>query len=411
MPVYQEVPSSHDDRSRAKLPPVAAAPARAPRGRPVPMARAGAGQVRRRAAHADGQRPRTRATWWPTGYARLVGYDAQLQAGARHPRELRRPGRTIFTFHLRKGHEWSDGTPFTTEDFRFTGRTSPTTRISRRPGPPRDAGQTASRRRSRSSTRPTIRYTWSKPNADFLPALALPIRSVHLPAREYLKQFHRNMPTRTSSRQLVKEARSRNWAALHNRMDNQDRNDNPKLPTLDPWVLTTKPPADRFVFERNPYYYRVDPQGHQLPYIDKVDRRHRRFQADPAQGGRGRDRRCRRRSPLRRLHLPEGRREATASYWVLLWTTAAARNFALYPNLNVNDPVWRDADPRRALPPCAVAGHRPARDQPGRSISAWQGGRQHGPAGKARSTSRTTARPGRSSTSCRRQTGCSTRSA
>ena len=47
-------------------------------------------------------------------------------------------------------------------------------------------------------------------------------------------------------------------------------NDNPKLPSLEPWVLTTKLPAERIVFERNPYYYRVDGAGHQLPYIDRV---------------------------------------------------------------------------------------------------------------------------------------------
>ena len=68
----------------------------------------------------------------------------------------------------------------------------------------------------------------------------------------------------------MKDASARNWAALFNRKANQYRNDNPKLPTLGPWVLKTKPPADRFVFERNPYYFRVDAQGRQLPYIDKV---------------------------------------------------------------------------------------------------------------------------------------------
>ncbi len=47
------------------------------------------------------------------------------------------------------------------------------------------------------------------------------------------------------------------------------RNDNPDLPSLEPWVLKTKPPAERIVFERNPYYYRVDGAGHQLPYIDR----------------------------------------------------------------------------------------------------------------------------------------------
>src|SRR5260370_7903166 len=48
------------------------------------------------------------------------------------------------------------------------------------------------------------------------------------------------------------------------------RNDNPDMPSLEPWILKTSLPADRIVFERNPYYYRVDGAGHQLPYIDRV---------------------------------------------------------------------------------------------------------------------------------------------
>ena len=46
--------------------------------------------------------------------------------------------------------------------------------------------------------------------------------------------------------------------------------DNPALPTLQPWINITKPPADRFVAVRNPYFHRVDADGRQLPYIDRV---------------------------------------------------------------------------------------------------------------------------------------------
>ena len=62
----------------------------------------------------------------------------------------------------------------------------------------------------------------------------------------------------------------RNWTTLFNLKGQQYRNDNPDLPTLEPWMLVTKPPSSRFVFSRNPYYHRVDPEGRQLPYIDRV---------------------------------------------------------------------------------------------------------------------------------------------
>jgi peptide/nickel transport system substrate-binding protein len=53
------------------------------------------------------------------GYARLVKFDRSLRIV---PDILQKvdveEGRT-FTFHLRQGHKWSDGHPFTAEDFRF----------------------------------------------------------------------------------------------------------------------------------------------------------------------------------------------------------------------------------------------------------------------------------------------------
>ena len=55
------------------------------------------------------------------GYARLVGYDEKLELPARYPGELRRSSEDrIFTFKIRDGHKWSDGTPLTSEDFRYT---------------------------------------------------------------------------------------------------------------------------------------------------------------------------------------------------------------------------------------------------------------------------------------------------
>src|SRR3546814_12691792 len=42
------------------------------------------------------------------------------------------------------------------------------------------------------------------------------------------------------------------------------------LPTLQPWMNTTAPPAERFVARRNPFFHRVDAAGRQLPYIDEV---------------------------------------------------------------------------------------------------------------------------------------------
>src|SRR5205085_1274303 len=134
------------------------------------------------------------------GYARLVRYtpalalvpDMLIAADVSEGR--------IFTLRLRPGHKWSDGHPFTAEDFRYWFD---------------DVAQN-----------PEL-------SAGGLPTALLP------------------------------NGEAPKFEAMY-------KNDNPDLPSLEPWILKTRPPADRLVFERNPYYYRVDGAGHQLPYIDRV---------------------------------------------------------------------------------------------------------------------------------------------
>src|SRR5260370_30752173 len=45
---------------------------------------------------------------------------------------------------------------------------------------------------------------------------------------------------------------------------------NPELPTLGPWHTTRPINTPTWMMERNPYYYTVDTDGNQLPYIDNV---------------------------------------------------------------------------------------------------------------------------------------------
>jgi peptide/nickel transport system substrate-binding protein len=52
-------------------------------------------------------------------------------------------------------------------------------------------------------------------------------------------------------------------------VDRNDYQNNPDLPTMSPWMLVTKGSgASQLIFERNPYYWAVDTEGNQLPYID-----------------------------------------------------------------------------------------------------------------------------------------------
>jgi len=151
---------------------------------------------------------------------------------------------------------------------------------------------------------------------------------------------------------LVKQANQRNWAAFHNKLDTMYRADNPDLPSLEPWILKTKPPSDRFVFERNPYYYRIDKEGNQLPYIDRVILSIADSKIIPAKTGAGEsDLQARYLRFDNYTFLKAG--EERNHYKVRLWRTGPGSQLALYPNLNVNDEIWRslvrDLRFRRAL--------------------------------------------------------------
>ncbi|MGH7093694.1 MAG: ABC transporter substrate-binding protein, partial [Stellaceae bacterium] len=146
------------------------------------------------------------------GYARLVAYTPAL---AIVPDILRgvdvEDGRS-FTLHLRAGHKWSDGKPFTTEDFRYwfediaaNSELSPAgLSLALLPNGEQPHFQVIDET--------TVRYGWSRPNPLFLPALAgaYPL-FIYAPAH-YLKQFHEKYADKTKLAALIKKAGVRNWA-------------------------------------------------------------------------------------------------------------------------------------------------------------------------------------------------------
>ena len=285
-------------------------------------------------------------------YARLVGYDRDFKIVADICESYDVDDGRIFTFHLRKGMKWSDGKPFDAEDFRYWWEDVANNPDLSPTGPPAVLMVNGEAPKVEFPDKYTVRYSWSKPNADFLPALAGTTPLYIYRPSHYLKKFHAKYANAEELAEKVKEAEQPSWAALHNRRDNMYKNDNPKQPTLDPWMLMTKPPADRFVFERNPYYYRVDPRGRQLPYIDRVVFDIVDSKLIPAKVGAGEATLQSRNLRFDNYtFLKEG--ETRGDYRVRLWTSGSGSQVAIYPNLNTNDEVWRkilrDVRFRRAL--------------------------------------------------------------
>ncbi len=286
------------------------------------------------------------------GYARLIGYNHELKL---KPNVLERyeveDGR-IFTLYLRKGHSWSDGAPFTSEDFRYWWEDMANNPELSPSGPPIEMLVDGQPPVVEYLDDTTIRYTWPSPNPAFVPALAgaRPL-DIYAP-KHYLKKYHPRHADPQKLQERVEKSKRRNWASLHNRKDNAYKNDNPDLPTLQPWRNTTYSPAERFVFQRNPYYHRVDGEGRQLPYLDEVIITIASAGLIPAKAGSGE-------SDLQARYLRFAnvsflkQNEERHGFNTLLWRTGKGAELALYPNLNHEDPAWRklfrDARFRRAL--------------------------------------------------------------
>ena len=286
------------------------------------------------------------------GYSRLVGYDEKLRFVPDILESYENVGDREFTFKLRPGHRWSDGAPFTSDDFRYYWEDIANNKALSPLGLPNALLVNGKPPRVTFPDATTVRYAWDEANPLLLPALAGPSPLFLFRPAHYLKQFHAKYIGEDKAKAQASAVKMRNWASLHHKKDEQYRNDNPDLPTLEPWINTTPLPTTRFVLVRNPYFHRVDPQGRQLPYIDRVVIALADEKLVPAKTGAGD-------VDLQARYLRFDdytflkRNEKRSNYKVQLWETVKGSQMALHPNLNVSDPAWRellrDVRFRRAL--------------------------------------------------------------
>lgn len=286
------------------------------------------------------------------GYARLVAYNRSIEMEPDILLGYENDKNRVFTFHLRPGHKWSDGTPFTAEDFRYQWEDILTDKDMERGG--LDSALLVNGKGPKFEVIDdlTVRYTWEEPNPLFLPALASARPLDIYSASAYLKQFHAKYADPDKLAAEVAKERVKDWTRLNIRKSRSYRFENPDLPTLQPWQNKTYSPANRYVFERNPYYHRVDQNGAQLPYVDQIVINIAESSIIPAKTGSGEsDLQERYLSFADYTFLKEG--EKRNNYTVRLWTVGKGAAVALYPNLNTNDAGWRalfrDARFRRAL--------------------------------------------------------------
>ncbi len=287
------------------------------------------------------------------GYARLVGYDDEYNIVPDLLRDIEIEDDRRYTLHLRRGHKWSDGSPFTSADFEYWWLHVANNEELSPNGPPDVMRLAGTIGRMSFPDELTVVLEWDAPNPRFLQLLAAARPPFIYRPSAYLKQFHVAFNDPDALAEAVRSRRVRSWAALHNKLDNMYKFDNPDLPTLQPWVAETRGQSSRKLFVRNAYYHRVDSNGVQLPYIDVVEMTVVGSGLVAAKSNAGESDLQARGLDFRDVSILKKGEADGGAYKTHLWGNGSASQIAIYPNLNFADPVWRevirDVRFRRAL--------------------------------------------------------------
>ncbi len=177
-----------------------------------------------------------------------------------------------YTFHLVKGIRWSDGTPFTADDIIFA-LDDVAFNKELTPSPPNCLAPSGIIPKVTKIDDFSFIMEFDKPYGLFLENLACPhgMALVTKPKR-YLSKFHAKYAKPEDIEALLKEKKASSWTKLFNELSSLQQSlfVTTEMPSLLGWITVTPAPSKLFVMERNPYYWKVDTAGNQLPYIDRI---------------------------------------------------------------------------------------------------------------------------------------------
>ncbi|GAA5030695.1 ABC transporter substrate-binding protein [Actinopolymorpha pittospori] len=176
---------------------------------------------------------------------------------------------TEWTFHFRKGLKWSDGQPWSTADIMYWWDDMVQNDAYVGLNPPddvRSGRDTVAKVTAPDET--TLTLTFDAPAPITPERLAAWVNSaaqegsvgpLWMMPKHYMTQFHPKY-----NKQITKK----DWYLEHDNKGDFGRNT--ACPTMTGWKLKSYSEGRSVLLERNPYYYVVDKEGKQLPYLDEV---------------------------------------------------------------------------------------------------------------------------------------------
>ena len=184
---------------------------------------------------------------------------------------------TVWTIYLREGLKWSDGEPFTADDYIFWREyiVANDELVPAKQWWINWGGELATFEKIDD-------YTFSITFADSFPTWPVVLASstvsgylqggrtgggLYAP-HHYLEQFHPDFIGADEATAKAKEAGFETWNLFFLAM--ADAAMNPDSPVMAPWKPVTILASDQLNFERNPYFWAVDTEGNQLPYFDGI---------------------------------------------------------------------------------------------------------------------------------------------
>jgi peptide/nickel transport system substrate-binding protein len=179
------------------------------------------------------------------------------------------------TFELRKGHKWSDGQPFTADDVVFFFEDI----IENKELNPETTAEWGVNVHAKALDPTHVQLSFDEPFPGLLTYMATSgsYFSTFAPKHFFEKFMPKYNPKANDD---AKAAGFDDWTKWFTNYYQKWHDDGTvtaaalEVPTLESHVVEIAPDTQQRVFKANPYYFKVDSSGQQLPYIDRV---HERF--------------------------------------------------------------------------------------------------------------------------------------